>query len=403
MTYGLLRIKNAERWIQRVLLSLDPICDRFYILDDGSTDKTVEICNAVIRRGSVFSNAPAMDEPTGKDFLLKLLWKRGAEIGDYVIWLDHDEELVADDIHNLEAAIDAGLDAAAFRIVYLWNDEQTVRVDGIYGNFNRPSMFRLTSRDLSFMRTAHGGGFHCSNVPQQLINKAAPIPVRLLHYGYMEPEERIRKYCWYNAKEWFPEAAPEKIEKIVQSSIQRPKQWDPANPMGYGDWETPTPTGIRLEDGYRHMVIGDVFPADSRFLHAGPLKLIPLADLSNNCRWTPRIEGHYDARTNTYDPPEMAEVLQYNKVLVGGREIPWVWYFDTKEGIAKTYKDQPPFACGTCGREVEGEPGNWTHVDDKKLCPLAVIHPEEREGFSGPFLVRGESWTIRGKVEIVRK
>ena len=47
-------------------------------------------------------------------------------------------------------------------------------------------MFCLTTRVLTFLRTTHGDGFHCSNVPQQLINKAVPIPVRLLHYGYLD-------------------------------------------------------------------------------------------------------------------------------------------------------------------------------------------------------------------------
>ena len=28
-----------------------------------------------------------------------------------------------------------------------------------------------------------------------------------------------------------------------------------------------------MEDGYRHMVVGDVFSSDSTFLHSGPLEL----------------------------------------------------------------------------------------------------------------------------------
>jgi len=57
--------------------------------------------------------------------------------------------------------------------------------------------------------------------------------VRCLHYGYMRPEDRLRKYEWYRNMD----------------------------------------SGADLEDGYRHIVIGDIFPADSRFRYAGPLKL----------------------------------------------------------------------------------------------------------------------------------
>jgi hypothetical protein len=49
----------------------------------------------------------------------------------------------------------------------------------------------------------------------------------------MHKEDRIRKFEWYN-------------------------EADPGN--------------VR-EDGYRHMVVGDVFPAKARFQHGGPLAL----------------------------------------------------------------------------------------------------------------------------------
>ncbi len=118
-------------------------------------------------------------------------------------------------------------------IVYLWDREDQIRIDRWYREFRRPSLFKLTSRDLTFRRTGFGGEFHCSSAPAQLLGRQAPIPVRLLHYGYMHREDRIRKYEFYN-------------------------RIDPNNP---------------IEDGYRHMVIGDLFPSNSVFRHAGPLEL----------------------------------------------------------------------------------------------------------------------------------
>jgi hypothetical protein len=59
------------------------------------------------------------------------------------------------------------------------------------------------------------------------------VNARLLHYGYLHREDRIRKYEWYT-------------------------QQDPDN---------------QAEDFYRHTVIGDLFPAEIRFRHGGPLKL----------------------------------------------------------------------------------------------------------------------------------
>jgi hypothetical protein len=91
-----------------------------------------------------------------------------------------------------------------------------------------------------FQRTRFGGNFHCSSVPQEMLHHAEKTGVRLKHWGYIHREDRIRKYKFYNTA-------------------------DPAN---------------LSEDCYRHMVIGDLYPADSRFKHAGPLELVPFGQLS---------------------------------------------------------------------------------------------------------------------------
>jgi glycosyltransferase involved in cell wall biosynthesis len=229
---GLLRIKNEARWIERVIRSIQPVCSRILILDDHSTDGTPEICEAL---GCIVfrSEFGGIDETRDKDFLLSKLWKSGAQVGDSCLMIDGDEMLHHDDISALQASLDPGIECASMHIVYLWDREDQVRVDRWYKEFRRPSLFRLTSPDLCFRRTAFGGNFHCSSAPAQLLDRIQPIPVRLLHFGYLHREDRIRKYYWYN-------------------------EVDPGNP---------------IEDGYRHMVVGDLFPAESSFRWAGPLQL----------------------------------------------------------------------------------------------------------------------------------
>jgi glycosyltransferase involved in cell wall biosynthesis len=43
---GMLRVKNEQRWIARVIESILPLCEYVYILDDHSTDGTPEICSS---------------------------------------------------------------------------------------------------------------------------------------------------------------------------------------------------------------------------------------------------------------------------------------------------------------------------------------------------------------------
>jgi glycosyltransferase involved in cell wall biosynthesis len=232
MIFGLLRIKNEARWIARVVQSIQPVCGRILILDDHSTDGTPEICEAL---GCQVFRSPFEDihEARDKDYLLERAWESGAAIGDCCLMIDGDEALHPDDVPALFAAASSGAVCCSVHIMYLWDREDQVRVDHLYREFRRPSLFRLTERNLSFLRTEHGGNLHCSSAPAQLLSQITPIPVRLLHFGYLHREDRVRKFHWYN-------------------SIDPHKE---------------------LEDQYRHMVVGDLFPADASFRFAGPLQL----------------------------------------------------------------------------------------------------------------------------------
>lgn len=231
MIVGMLRIKNEARWIDEVLKSIKPICDRIYVLDDHSTDATPEICR---ENGAVVIESPftGLDEARDKDYLLDLIAKANPA-GTWVLCIDGDEVLEPSGPEKIRRLIEApDAHGYEFRIRYLWNSRSLVRIDGVYGRFSRPSMFRLL-RGMTFKKTGNGGNFHCSNVPTQIIGKTRRASVDLLHLGYMNPEDRKAKYRWYNQK-------------------------DPGN---------------KAEDFYRHMVIGDLFPIDSRFAYGGPLRL----------------------------------------------------------------------------------------------------------------------------------
>lgn len=236
MIFGLLRVKNEGRWIGRVINSIQAVCDHILVFDDHSTDDTAMICERM-GCGVILSPFNGINEARDKDCLLEAVWTcAGASIGDSCLMIDGDEALHQDDIPALRDAVRDGVVCGSMHIVYLWDREDQMRVDRAYREFRRPSLFRLTSRDLCFSTTPYGGNLHCSSAPAQLLGNQRALPVRLLHYGYLHREDRVRKYHWYN--------------KI-----------DPLNP---------------LEDSYRHMVIGDLFPAESAFHWAGPLELAPV-------------------------------------------------------------------------------------------------------------------------------
>lgn len=230
---AMLRVKNEARWIGEVIDALKPACSPIFVMDDHSDDDTPRICAA---HGARVAASPyeGINEARDKDWLLRGV-EQEMKTGDWLLCIDGDEVLAPWSIPAVIAAANGSAPAYTFRIRYLWDSRDKVRVDGVYSSFRRPSMFRLRP-GMSFKRTGAHANLHCSSVPAECIGECAEADVDLLHLGYMDRADRLRKYEWYN-------------------------RIDPAN---------------STEDGYRHMVIGDVFPADSTFRYGGPLEVRPL-------------------------------------------------------------------------------------------------------------------------------
>jgi GT2 family glycosyltransferase len=241
---GMIRARNEARWINRAIRSLYQVCEQVFVMDDHSTDHTAEIAE---QNGAIVLPSPfdgPLDEPRDKNWMIQQIRKtvsdRWGLITDWIFCIDGDEELAPNSREKVLSAInDHGADCFAVRFWHLWDKRDQVRVDRWFSNFCRLSLFRVV--DGVEFRSAYEGrgvntGLHCGNAPAGM--NSALLNVHLLHYGNMLREDRLRKYKWYQEN-------------------------DPHN---------------EIEDGYRHLVQGDIpeVPVHLRLKHAGPLRLIPL-------------------------------------------------------------------------------------------------------------------------------
>lgn len=195
-----MRIKNEAGNIHEVLSRALSLCQSALVFDDHSTDATQQICRSFGTRVVVFpSPFEGLDEARDKNHLLKKIIEANPE---WVLWIDGDEVLERSGPEKLRQAAEQGAGIACYslQIAYLWDDQRHVRVDGIYGQFRRPSFFRLKGqpvKQLCFRASGFGGNFHCGNVPHGLVGESGSLNVRLKHYGYMTREQRLEKYNWY--------------------------------------------------------------------------------------------------------------------------------------------------------------------------------------------------------------
>lgn len=240
----MIRAKNEGRWIARVIEAVKPLCGNLiFVMEDGSTDDTAA---EAARAGADVIHSPfagqGLDERRDKNWLLKFV---NAECSpDWILMPDADEELEPNGAAKIRAVLesDPPVDVFALRILNLWNALDTIRLDGVYGNMYRQSLFRaeLESPFKSFYegegKNHNHVGLHTSNAPGMGDSlRHAPLQVSLLHYGPLLKEDRLRKFNWIT-------------------------NLDPAN---------------EEEGRYLHMVQGDLpaVPSDLKLKHAGPLKL----------------------------------------------------------------------------------------------------------------------------------
>ena len=288
---AMLRIRNEARWIKEVVKSTFHLCDRVFVLDDHSTDDTVELCLSAGPRVTVITSPfEGLNESRDKNYLYDEIMRECQP--DWILCLDGDEVLEgsAGDAIRKVVAEQPQVDAWALKIEFVWDKRGQVRSDRIYGDFWRPSLFRpfierpeipddrKLAQEFRFQSTPFGRhvngdqpNLHCSSVPQRRIHEFGLAPARLIHYGYMDREDRVRKLDYYTSIDWKNDA----------------EDW--YRHMCQGDspkiGELPRIAALRDKDVLTDADVAHLLNVtkDARLMHAGP---VALAQLKEGEPWT---------------------------------------------------------------------------------------------------------------------
>ena len=191
-------IKNEEgRFLELALESAKKYVDFILLIDDASTDNTVNICREILadfphkiveNEVSLFANEVE---------LRTLQWQESLKLSpEWILIIDADElfeDIITEKIDDL---LQTDKDAIYFRKYDLWNEEE-YRDDHLWyaHRVYRPFIVRnKKNSDFTFRNTAQ----HCGSFPIETTHYSYELSdIRLKHYGWAREADRKFKYDRY--------------------------------------------------------------------------------------------------------------------------------------------------------------------------------------------------------------
>jgi len=195
---AMLAIKNEEKYIGLVLSQLSEYVDSVVILDDASTDKTVEIVKKFPKVKNLYRNPPGLERHEGRDRNRLFQLARETE-AQWLITLDGDEIFEPRIKKYLPLlCIDENTDAYFFKIYNFWRSEKFFRIDGVWDQQFRCKLFRNRESYNCF----ENNKLHVSTIPLNLPPKKSKFSdIRIKHYGYADFSDTLKKYAFYERED----------------------------------------------------------------------------------------------------------------------------------------------------------------------------------------------------------
>ncbi len=164
-------VRDEEQMLPRCLAAVAPAVDEIVIVDTGSTDATVEIAKSFGAKVIEFPWTGSFSEARNVSF--------EAATGDWVMYLDADEVLVAEDVAQLRALTGRTWREAFYLVETSYTGELG---DGGAMVNNALRVFR-NRPEYRFKDRLHEQIAH--TLPTDIPGRVEQTPVRVTHYGYL--------------------------------------------------------------------------------------------------------------------------------------------------------------------------------------------------------------------------
>lgn len=194
---------GPDRYLERVLDNLALFTDGVVVLDDNSTDATIDICKAhsivlevhsTANRDGWWGGDSKQSEAPARALLWNIACKHAGSDG-WILIADADHELVGITPAEVRMLLRATwADAWALPLWDCWNSDATMRVDGFWQAHHHPRawLFRALSGPFN-ARNVHTG-----HAPLRAWNVGLmPAGAAIQHLGYVKRthrKEKMRRY-----------------------------------------------------------------------------------------------------------------------------------------------------------------------------------------------------------------
>lgn len=126
---------------------------------------------------------------------------------DWILSLDSDEMMemkcTFEYMHRLLLHPNPHVKYFSFPIFTFWNDERHWRVDSPFGVMNGQRLFKVMPNQQLYSN--HPQGYHVPHVPHATPEGTRHAGIKILHYGYVDPEDRQLKYDFYTNSDTSPD------------------------------------------------------------------------------------------------------------------------------------------------------------------------------------------------------
>ena len=196
------RVKNEERFIGQSINSVVDFCSEIFVLDDNSTDRTAEICSSFDKVSNIIKpRGTDLDEVRDRNYLFETARKNNP---DFILSIDGDEILMPDAHEVLleeMSVVYPNSDVFDFQFLTLWDNVNTIRTDGIFGNYWQKRLLRMKNQpdSLLLVENDNPGNLHCGSIPPNSKGFARPAKssVKIFHLASLDKKVRKQKYDYY--------------------------------------------------------------------------------------------------------------------------------------------------------------------------------------------------------------